>query len=820
MELKSHKKPELLLPVGNREMLIAAINNGANAVYYGVPHFNARGRTEDLTFDDVSEMIKYARIRGVRTYLAMNVLIFEKELEQLPKFLEQIISLSPDAFIIQDLGLAKMVRAICPTQEIHASTQMTLSSAEGINLIKNLGFNRAVLARELSLNQIAAIKRETDLQLEVFIHGALCVSYSGQCLTSENFGGRSANRGQCAQSCRLPYKIFVDGIYKKCPPYIFSPRDLCALPILNDLTKIGVDSLKVEGRLKSAEYVAAVANAYNKQLNNIECDANDIQPLEVLFSRGLSTGFLKGDNHQELVDGTYSNHHGMHLGTVKKISGKSVFIQNNFKYNEPKPGDGILFEDENLNSIGARLYACKISKDNIALEFSNNFDLSKVHIGDKVFLNDSPTIEANLRKTFTSRNSDKKIGIDVEFFAAPKQKVKLTLTDEFKNSVNVEGEVLEPTTKSDFDIKKLAQKELSALSATAYKLQNLKINISENIFITGKCMRYLRQRATAALDNARLKVTQIAPNANKGYELFSHIKNLPNKKSSAKNFISVLVRNPLQIKMLKGLNIDAVIMDFDWGVSYDIPMQKIRDMGFKAGIATLRIHKPGENRYLKDILRLLPDIALVRNLGALAVLKKTGITLVGDYSLNATNSLSFNWLLEQGLSALHPSWDLNANRLFELIQNIDSSKMELALHQYMPAFHTEYCAFARMLTKGRFYPECGKACTLHKVEILDHKGCSHFLQSDAECRNTLFVGKPQSALKLLPDLKNARVNRFRLEMLNENADIVQKKVQIYTAAINEKISIDEAILKARVQETYGLTDGQLFNTNIWQDRKK
>ena len=177
-------------------MLTAAINNGANAVYFGVPHWNARGRTEDFTFENVEEMIQYARARGVRTFLAMNVLVFEREIISLPEFLERLISLKPDAFIIQDIGLARLIRAIAPDQEIHASTQMTLSSAEAINLVKSIGFKRAVLARELSLKEIAAIKATTDLELEVFVHGALCVSYSGQCLTSENFGGRSANRGQ------------------------------------------------------------------------------------------------------------------------------------------------------------------------------------------------------------------------------------------------------------------------------------------------------------------------------------------------------------------------------------------------------------------------------------------------------------------------------------------------------------------------------------------------------------------------------------------------------------------------------------------------
>ena len=290
--------------------------------------------------------------------------------------------------------------------------------------------------------------------------------------------------------------------------------------------------------------------------------------------------------------------------------------------------------------------------------------------------------------------------------------------------------------------------------------------------------------------------------------------------NAARPLISVLVRRPEQIAALEGLDIESIIMDFDWGVKYDKPLEQIRELGFKAGMATVRIHKPGESHYLKNILRLCPDFALVRNLGALAILRESGIPLAGDYSLNAANSLSYDWLLSQGLQTLHPSWDLNSTQLFDLLNSIDGSRLELTLHQYMPAFHSEYCAFARALTTGRRFPECGKICTQHKVEILDHKGERHFLQSDAECRNTLFVGKPQSALKLLPDLQKNAVSHFRLEMLQEDAETVRRKVSIYTQAIRGRISIDEATRMAGVEEKYGLSEGQLFNESVWHDRKK
>jgi putative protease len=858
-------EPELLLPVGTRDMLESAINNGADAVYYGVPHWNARGRTEDFSFEDVEEMIRYARLRGVKTYLAMNILIFEREIQELPEFLERLIALKPDAFIIQDIGLARLIKAISPEQEIHASTQMTLASSEAVNLVKDIGFSRAVLARELSAKQIAQIKSLTDLELEVFIHGALCVSYSGQCLTSENFGGRSANRGQCAQSCRLPYRIFVDGKEWKDPKarYLFSTRDLCALPKLEELREIGVESLKVEGRLKSPEYVAAVSHAYRKALEKSRLTAQDLEPLEVLFSRGLNTGWLDGVNHQELVDGSFSNHHGEFIGTVVQVERGGVIVELEDK---PVPctllpGDGILFEEYRAEpeprQTGSRLYKATWSasshdsrraenarenahgnagKSQVRLEFGREFNLRKVTYGMKAYRNDSPALEKELHKTFTDKSFTKHIPICMTLEGKIGEPLKLTISSNETRAVTVEGAILEASRNevAPDTLQTIAKKELLALSATAYVLDKLEIKLPANAFLPGKVLRTLRQEAVQALDEKRLQWRKLAPSANAGREFLHNVvqaarnsKEIPagvhpglRSGAGTRRTITVLVRRPEQIKALQGLDIDKVVMDFDWGVKYDEPLERIHKLGFEAGIATLRIHKPGENHYIKQILTLMPEFALVRNLGSLALLKDSGIPMVGDYSLNATNSATYDWLLAQGLEKLHPSWDLNSTQLFDLLKNIDGSKLELALHQYMPAFHSEYCAFARALTTGRRFPECKKICTQHKVEILDHKGERHFLQSDAECRNTLFVGKPQSALKLLPRLIAQNVSSYRLELLDEEPESVRRKIDIYTQAIRGKLDIDTAISKADVEEKYGLSEGQLFNQSVWQDRKK
>ena len=384
---------ELMLPVGDKDMFFAAIANGANAVYFGVPHWNARGRTQDFSFEDIRRMIRYARVRHVKTFLAMNILVFEDEMDDLPNFIDCLAELEPDAVIVQDVGLMRLFQAVAPGIEVHASTQMTIASNEGVEMARRLGCTRAVLARELSLHAIRTIAENSPLELEVYVHGALCVSFSGQCLTSENIGGRSANRGQCAQSCRLPYKMLVDGkpfdlLGKN---YLFSPRDLSALDDIDELKSIGVKSFKVEGRLNSPEYVAAVTRAFRKKIDGEIVSNEAREPLEVLFSRGLGPGWLHGVDQQNLVNGNFSNHHGMHLGKVLHIDRKGITVEG---IHQLEAGDGILFENPGEeNSTGSRLFSYKISGENTVLEFANTFPLQSVSLGMDAFRNDSPAME-------------------------------------------------------------------------------------------------------------------------------------------------------------------------------------------------------------------------------------------------------------------------------------------------------------------------------------------------------------------------------------------------------------------------------------------
>ncbi|MBC7457284.1 MAG: U32 family peptidase, partial [Bdellovibrionaceae bacterium] len=265
---------ELLLPVGHKEMALAAIHNGADAIFVGFPGFNARGRSYDHELTELQEIIETCHLYGVKVNLAFNIVIFENELDQVVEAIKKVLPLKPDALIVQDLGLVSLIRQIAPNQVIHGSTQMTVTNDLAIELLSDLNIKRFVLGRENSLSEIKLIKKSTEKELEVFVHGALCVSYSGQCFTSESIGGRSANRGQCAQSCRFSYDLIVDGEKKNTVDrdYLVSPQDLCGIAEIPELMEIGVNSFKVEGRLKSPEYVASVASSYkdvmNKTLDN------------------------------------------------------------------------------------------------------------------------------------------------------------------------------------------------------------------------------------------------------------------------------------------------------------------------------------------------------------------------------------------------------------------------------------------------------------------------------------------------------------------------------------------------------------------------
>src|SRR5688572_9965552 len=344
-------RPELLAPAGDRECIRAAIENGADAVYFGLDTgFNARARAKNFDPAELPEIVRELHRRGLKGYVTLNTLVFPSELPQVETLVRQVAAAGVDAVLVQDLGLVRLIREICPDLPIHASTQMTLTSSQSIAAALELGVERVVLARECSIKEIRRIARETPMPLEVFVHGALCVAYSGQCLTSESLGGRSANRGQCAQACRLPYDLTCDGkeIDLGEQKYLLSPQDLAAFDLIPQLIEAGVCSFKIEGRLKTPEYVANIVRHYRQAIdsalagNPVQFMPRDVEAMELSFSRGFSPGWLGGCDHKMLVPATSSSKRGVLLGQVRGILKNRVIVE--LTGRAVKRGDGVSFD--------------------------------------------------------------------------------------------------------------------------------------------------------------------------------------------------------------------------------------------------------------------------------------------------------------------------------------------------------------------------------------------------------------------------------------------------------------------------------------------
>lgn len=833
---------ELLLPVGQKEMAEAAIQNGADAIYVGFPGFNARGRSYDFELEELKHIIELCHLNGVKVNLAFNIVIFENELPLVIEALKKVLPLKPDALIVQDLGLVKLVKEMCPEQVIHASTQMTITNDLAIQFLENLDIKRFVLGRENSLSEIKLIAERTKKELEVFVHGALCVSYSGQCFTSETLGGRSANRGQCAQSCRFSYDLIVDGETKNLVDrtYLVSPKDLCGIAEIPELMKLGVKSFKVEGRLKTPEYVAQVAKSYRsiieRTIQNQATSENQIQSeknkMAVAYSRGFFPGWLHGVNHQELVDGTFSSHRGLEIGEIISVNKKSMTIKLSKKSLEIENGDGLLWMDGSEKS-GGSIYASQIESGNLIAEFSNNTVMKPSLVGSIVYLNHDRSQKKEIEKSLTDKNTFKKIPVSVEISLELGKPLIARLSDRrFELSLQTES-VLTEAQKKPLTQDSLFE-EFSSLSATVFRLEptqfTTNISGSPGLFLNHKEIKNLRQALFQQLTDLRKenKIDFAQPVVVKSPANEINLASIGEEKPS----LNVLLRNKEQVQDLilavsenKILinEIKSVCLDFEFGRDYQASVDKLKQIGFKTGIATTRILKPQEYINLKVIHSMNPDFILVRNLGALYYYKnvqKFSGPLKGDFSLNVTNHRTFNYLIESGLESVCLSYDLNFDQSMSLLSKVNARNAEITIHQSMPSFHMEHCVFAAFLSQGKSYKDCGKPCEKHKVQLKDQFGNFHWIKPDQECRNTMYNSSAQTALPYLNEWQKMGLGEIRFEALHESGDELIQKIQRYVDVIENRKTVDEALAHLKVTEKYGLSPRQLMRSDEYQARKK
>jgi len=825
--------PELLAPAGDWECAKAAVENGADAIYFGLEKFNARMRAHNFMEAGLPRLMEMLHRRGVKGYVTFNTLVFENELADAAHYLRSIIAAGVDAAIVQDVGICRMIRKLSPDFPIHVSTQMTVTSAAGVEFAHELGCNLVVLARECNIKEIEKIQAALgigsglaaqQLPLEVFVHGALCVAYSGQCLTSEALGGRSANRGECAQACRMPYDLISDG--KQVPlgdrRYLLSPQDLAGLDVLPELVRVGVASLKIEGRLKSPEYVANITRIYREALDKLahhEAINSKRYDMEMAFSRGLFTGWFGGTNNQALVHARFGKKRGVFLGEVTKILNESVMV----KLEAPlKPGDGVVFDAGRPDELeeGGRVYQVHGAQSNGSSEIGfgyGDLDFNRVHVGDKLWKTDDPELNKRLRQSFAGDAVRFQRPIQMEVHGLVGKPLTIIARDDSGHVVQFDSVMpLETAEKQPLSTERLHE-QLGRLGGTPFKLGDLKNLLSGSVIVPMSELNRLRREVVAELDRLRAQPKRwTMKDAAKG-PAREHTR--PTTASVSTNII-VLVRTIAQMEAALRCGIETIYCEFEDPKKYREAVTIFHtargyqtaksDDVYQPGIfvAPPRIFKMGEEWILKQVQSCNADGYLVRNYDHLKFFKDARKR--GDYSLNIANSITADYFKNQfGLERIAPSYDLNFQQLEALLRVAPTDWFEVTIHQHMPMFHMEHCVFCAFLSSGTDYTNCGRPCDTHEVKIRDRVGAEHMLKADAGCRNTVFQSLTQTGAEYVVKMIELGVRNFRVEFLDETPETVERTIAKYRQLVRGEINGTQLWHELKLMNQLGVTRGQI-----------
>ncbi len=811
-------KPELLSPAGNWDCARAAVANGADAIYFGMPRFNARLRADNFVEEDLPELMKFLHEHGVKGYAAFNTLIFTKELPDAETQLRLLEHSGVDAVIVQDLGLARMVKALTPNLRLHASTQMTITSPEGLEFAKQLDIDQAVLARELSMRELERFK-DAHVPLEVFVHGALCVAYSGQCLTSESLGRRSANRGECAQACRMPYEMFVDGEPRDLGDkrYLLSPQDLAAVDEIPRLIELGIRSFKIEGRLKTPEYVAGVTQVYraaiDRALANQPAPASedDRYALEMTFSRGLYSGWMHGVNHQELVGAYYGKKRGPYVGEVTRVLGADT-VELDSLHIAMKPGDGVVFENlaDTNREQGGSVYEMRGS----VLSFRHgHLRTEEIPPGTRVFKTSDPALNRALRQSFEGDIPVRKLsrihlivtgrpGECLKVEASMEGRAKARTTNTVTSSMALQTAVKRPLTPAAFI------EQFSRLGGTEFELGEVQFDVEGEVMLPISELNRMRRDLIASWSGDE---SSPKPTPTSTVTLESLMPSRGKSDDSSPLQIHALCRTQAHIDAALVLGIPRLYLDFEDIRLYAGLVKQIKERSDTAQVwlATPRIQKSGEAGFFKLIQRAEPHGVLIRNLGAMAFFKDAGIPMTGDFSLNVANPLTAGILKNSGLERLTISYDLNIEQVVDLLAAAPPSWFELTLHQHMPMFHMEHCAFAAFMSKGTDFTNCGRPCDRHRVHLRDRVGMHHPLKADVGCRNTLFNAVAQTGAQFFDELREHGLRCFRVELLEEDADEAMIVLRTYQELLAGERDGEEIWRDLKAQSQLGVTRGTL-----------
>ena len=772
---------ELLAPVGSFDALKAAVQNGANAVYLGGKEFSARASANNFDRDELKEAVRYAHIRGVQVFVTANTLRKQNEIEEFLEYIKYLYDIDVDAIILQDIGMARLVKELLPDFEIHASTQMVAHSLEDVLYLQNIGFDRVVLARELNIQEIEHICKNSNVDIEVFVHGALCVCYSGQCLMSSMLGNRSGNRGRCAQPCRMEYTLKGEKSGEQ-KGHLLSPKDMCTIDDVKDIVESGTHSLKIEGRMKRPEYVATVIGSYRKTIDEymetkkINVSDETMNNLYTIFNRKFTKGYLFGDVGEDIMNSNRPNNLGLYIGKVVDYNRKAKRLKIKLE-NTLKKGDGISIGGGTIGRIiksNGDIANIGYKGETIELDFIGDAKRNQI-----IYKTSDSDLLNTVQKTFEEDTENVKVSIDAKIEIKLGKKPRLTLSDSFGNTTTLEADKeVEQAMKVALSEEKVVT-QISKLGNTSYIINNITVDMDDNVSLPISILNQIRRDAIESLSEERVSIKnreyknkEIAYNPkifirDDEVQLRAKVKNIEQLKAIV-NYKEVDAIYYEDINTLDEAK--TIANENNMNLIYSVP-RVLRNKDYKI------LNKLDRNSNIE---------IQTGNLGCVSLFKDNGIYI--DYYLNSFNSETIKHYKQEGAKTICISQELNLTEIKETLKHTDA-EIESVVYGYTPLMISEYCPMG-VLVRDCKKDKRSAICNKSVYALKDSKSEVFRITQDIFCRSSIYNSKPLCMIDDLIDVKNAGINVFRLDFTFEDASQVKEVVEAHIEVINNNFEMD------------------------------
>ena len=801
------KEIELLAPVGSFDSLKAAVQNGANAVYLGGKDFSARASANNFDREELKEAVKYAHIRDVRVFVTTNTLIKQNELEDFVEYAKFLYDIDVDAIIMQDIGAAMLIHELLPDFELHASTQMVAHSLEDVQYLESIGFKRVVLARELTVEEIKYICDNANVDIEIFVHGALCVCYSGGCLMSSMIGNRSGNRGRCAQPCRQKYTMIDISTGEEIHnngDYLLSTKDLNTIEEIDKIIDTGVLSLKIEGRMKKPEYVATVIKSYRDAIDEYETTKKvnisdeTMEDLYTIFNRKFTKGLILGEVGEEVMNSNVPNNQGLYVGKVVDYNKKAKRLKIKLE-GTLKKGDGINLGGGTIGRIikGKDIAQIGYKGETIELDF-----IGEAKKNQLVFKTSDTDLIDRAQKTYTQDKEFAKSLIDAEISIKLDSYPELRLIDKNENIVTVQGDKLvEKALKVALSEEKI-ETQIKKLGNTPYEIDQLKINLDEGVSMPISLINQIRREAIELLDNARISVKgRMYKDNDIKYSPKIYSRNADNKSK-----IRVKVNNIEALKSILNLDIDMIYYEDVSTIEQAMTMANANNK--KLIYSAPRIVRNREYKRLEKSDEYCKDHVQISALGQVKYYKENSesVKFDVDYYLNPFNSETINHYKKEGAETVCISQELNLHEIKETTQYTDL-EIETVAYGYIPMMLSEYCPMGVVARSCKKDKRCAN-CKESKYVLRDFKGEEYRVSQDIFCRSTIYNSSANCLINNLDELSEAGINIFRLDFTHETPELIEKITKSFIDVIENDFVADAKSLE--VFEDMDTTLGHLY----------